>query len=234
MNLEEASKLADEIVEELKSACERIEVAGSIRRKKPDGIKDVEIVAVPRYRYKEKVVNGDLFSPTKVEGYQENLLDLRMRYNMLEACAKQTIMPNCPWDYGDKRGPKQNISAPFSERYYSVKYKGAKVDLFVVMPPAEFGPIFTIRTGSKDFTHWLVSQGWKDGYYFEEGRILRYLWKGTRKPITGDQGPITVDKYVTEPVPAPEESDVFRILKLPEYPVEKREMVDSRRVWLEK
>jgi DNA polymerase/3'-5' exonuclease PolX len=41
-------KLADSVVAELAPHCLRIEIAGSIRRKKEIGIKDIEIVAIPK------------------------------------------------------------------------------------------------------------------------------------------------------------------------------------------
>jgi len=46
MILAEAKKIADRVVEELKPYCFRIEIAGSIRRKKPE-VKDIEIVCFP-------------------------------------------------------------------------------------------------------------------------------------------------------------------------------------------
>jgi len=47
MEYTKAKSIADRIVEELKPHCERIEIAGSIRRKKPE-VKDIEIVAIPK------------------------------------------------------------------------------------------------------------------------------------------------------------------------------------------
>lgn len=47
MNYTQAKSIADRIVEELRPHCERIEIAGSIRRKKSD-VKDIEIVAIPK------------------------------------------------------------------------------------------------------------------------------------------------------------------------------------------
>ena len=46
MNLEQAEKLALEIIERLKPFCSRIQVAGSIRRKCPEP-KDIDIVLIP-------------------------------------------------------------------------------------------------------------------------------------------------------------------------------------------
>lgn len=47
MEYSKALKIAEEIKAELSPYCERIEIAGSIRRKKPD-VKDIEIVAIPK------------------------------------------------------------------------------------------------------------------------------------------------------------------------------------------
>ena len=43
----EALKIASAVVEQLRPHCTRIEIAGSIRRKKPE-VKDIEIVAIPQ------------------------------------------------------------------------------------------------------------------------------------------------------------------------------------------
>jgi DNA polymerase/3'-5' exonuclease PolX len=47
MKLEQALKIAEKVKALLLPHCERIEIAGSIRRKKPD-VKDIEIVAIPK------------------------------------------------------------------------------------------------------------------------------------------------------------------------------------------
>ncbi len=47
MSLVEARRFADEVVERLAPYCERIEVAGSIRRERPT-IGDIEIVCIPQ------------------------------------------------------------------------------------------------------------------------------------------------------------------------------------------
>jgi DNA polymerase/3'-5' exonuclease PolX len=48
MTLDYALKSADQIVGCLRLYCHRIEVAGSVRRKKPADIKDIEIVLIPK------------------------------------------------------------------------------------------------------------------------------------------------------------------------------------------
>jgi len=47
MKLEEAQKLAQEIVEHIHPLCDRVEVAGSIRRKKSE-VRDIDLVLIPK------------------------------------------------------------------------------------------------------------------------------------------------------------------------------------------
>jgi DNA polymerase/3'-5' exonuclease PolX len=47
MNYHKALEIAEKVKAELAPHCDRIEIAGSIRRKKPE-VKDIEIVAIPK------------------------------------------------------------------------------------------------------------------------------------------------------------------------------------------
>ena len=47
MNLERATKIAEKIVSELAPLCEKIEIAGSIRRQRPE-VNDIDLVVLPR------------------------------------------------------------------------------------------------------------------------------------------------------------------------------------------
>lgn len=48
MQLERARAIAEELKELLALACDRIEIAGSVRRRKPD-VGDIELLAIPRF-----------------------------------------------------------------------------------------------------------------------------------------------------------------------------------------
>lgn len=48
MKLQKAKAIAEELVDLLKLACERVAIAGSIRRQKPD-VGDIEILCIPRF-----------------------------------------------------------------------------------------------------------------------------------------------------------------------------------------
>ena len=47
MELEQAKKLAEQIVNQIRPRYERVEVAGSIRRKKSD-VRDIDLVLIPK------------------------------------------------------------------------------------------------------------------------------------------------------------------------------------------
>lgn len=67
----EAYKIASEVLEQLRPHCLRIEIAGSIRRKK-EYVKDIEIVAIPRpYSTGEDGIAGVVNKWRKVKGEME-------------------------------------------------------------------------------------------------------------------------------------------------------------------
>lgn len=150
--LAEAALVATAIVETLRPACERIEIAGSIRRRKPE-VSDIELVCVPR------LVDGpsvDLFAaPPK-----ESLLDIFLLD--LERSGRLVQHPTSRAD---------------GERYKKrwAPRAGMQVDLFIVPPggPAEWGVIFAIRTGPADYSARAVTALHDHGLRSVDGRILR-------------------------------------------------------------
>ena len=180
MKLETARQYATEIVDILRPYCDRIEIAGGIRREKPEP-HDIEIVVKPKF----VDATYGLYQPL-----MENSFDTYLR---------QVVLHDGGWvgkefNYGepDKAGKK----APCGPKYYRLKYRGEKLDIFAVIPPAEWGCIFAIRTGDADYSHWLVQQGWPKGMKVIDGHLER----NGIKVIT------------------PEESDFFETLgvKMPE------------------
>ena len=61
MLYEEAKSIADELINVIKSYCERIEIAGSVRRKKSN-VKDIEICLVPKDLLDGKAGKNKLFN----------------------------------------------------------------------------------------------------------------------------------------------------------------------------
>ena len=203
MNLETATIYANELIEFFKQYCERIEIAGGIRRKK-DEPHDIEIVAIPKFTD----ATLGFFQPV-----MENSLDSKIK----------GLLHDGGWDlthtlgYGDK--DKKGKRAPCGPKYYRLKYRGEKLDLFAVLPPAQWGVIFAIRTGDAEFSHWLVQQGWDKGIVVSDGAVEQCVNKdGSLNLNCGG----TVGTFDFKPLDTPEESDVFRILGVSYIEPEKR------------
>ena len=133
--------IAERVVEALRPYCERIAIAGSLRREKPM-VGDIEIVAIPRRRV--DLFNEPLPGPTILDAF----LDSRA-----VAFAKR------------------------GERYQQFRY-GAQTTVDLFLPTAAtWGSVFTIRTGSWEFSRWLVTSqaaggAAPDGLIFRDGRLL--------------------------------------------------------------
>ena len=137
---EKAKEIADNIVALLKPYCDRIEIAGSIRREKAI-VGDIEIVAIPK-PYQSGLFEDGL--ATVVNKWQKVKGDLNYGHTKYT----QRILPD-----------------------------GIKLDLFFA-EPENWGLIFAIRTGSADFSHKVLANGWvKAGYKSQDG----YLWHGRDK-----------------------------------------------------
>ena len=144
--------------------CERIEIAGSLRRGKSDP-HDIEIVAVPKV---EQVGHEDLFGTIP-----------RTR-NLFEETLAEWLAKGALHHRRDKNG-----RAAWGERFKRATIHGCDIaiDIFSVLPPAQWGVIFAIRTGPADFNRLLVTsrlQGGfmpggmqvRDGMLWQEGQVL--------------------------------------------------------------
>lgn len=72
MELEKAKVIAEKIKALLESSCERIDIAGSIRRQKPD-VGDIELLCIPKY-----VAGVDMLDAKIQTLIQLNVLDYRL------------------------------------------------------------------------------------------------------------------------------------------------------------
>lgn len=154
--LEHARLLADEVVALLEPSCDRIAVAGSIRRRRPD-VGDVEIVCLPRY----EVIQADLFAPG--EGLNRDLLTARCS----DLLADGTLAHR----------PDVNGHPAFGAKFKRLLYRGVPLDLFSPLPEC-WGVVFCIRTGPAEFSHRLVTPRRQGGLLpgwlrVSEGRIWR-------------------------------------------------------------
>ncbi len=125
MSYDIALTLAQTVVIDLAPTCERIEIAGSIRRKKPE-IGDLEVVCIPA-----AAEIPSLFGPEKISALDEHL-------NFIIRRRGWRIIKNGQWYKQFDIGP-------------------CNLDLFITTPE-KFGCVFTIRTGSPEFSHRLVTK----------------------------------------------------------------------------
>ncbi len=134
------------LLEQLRLACEQVEIAGSLRRGK-ETVGDIELVALPTFA--QHVVAGqlELFgggTPATVERV------CRLDKVLEDLIATKNIFRDRPYTHQKGRwGEKQKTFWTALETGQGTEH--IQVDLFIVTPPAQWGPIFTIRTGPSEF-----------------------------------------------------------------------------------
>lgn len=144
----DALRIAQELVERLRPACTRIEIAGSVRRGKPD-VKDIEIVAVPDLTFPP--VDRPVFGQPAPKIYATKLDKLLAQFH------------DEGWLKREKIGPKYK-KVLIDPQKFGIElggdsmFGGISLDLFLVTPPAEWGVLMAIRTGPADFSHWCVTR----------------------------------------------------------------------------
>lgn len=144
-------KVANALIEILRPGCERIEMAGSIRRGKPDP-KDIEIVAIPCLMNQFET---DMFgNPYNFE-----------TVNHLETAIYTACLGDWAYDSTVKRnGP----------RYKRLKHhSGIACDLFIT-DAWRWGAIYTIRTGPAEFSQMLVMRAHKLGMFVDNGLLHQH------------------------------------------------------------
>ena len=155
MEYQQAFKIASELVELFTPYCERIAIAGSVRRQKPE-VGDIEIVAIPRMVPEQIGMFTGLDFPDEPAPLVSALDDVLM---------------------GLGRFIKNG------QRYKQIVLNEINLDLFLVLPPAQWGVLFVIRTGPADFSKWCVTPrkysgalpsdcSVKDGAVYHNGKII--------------------------------------------------------------
>lgn len=175
MNLAEADALAAQLVAQIAPFCTRCEVAGSVRRRKASGIKDIEICAIPR-----TIIEPGTAALFETPDVSVNLLwrDWAMRKTCSIAWIK-TGSPGIEWwtpkaDGRWWKGLIRDEARPLGE--------WVKLDLFLTTPD-RWGATFAIRTGPWDFSKAIMIHARKVGLHFGDGD----LWQGSRLIPTPDE-----------------------------------------------
>lgn len=178
--------IAVRLVDALAPGCERIEIAGSLRREKPT-VHDIEIVAIPRW---EDRSSGDLWSTSTVVDTLEERLNGLVLNGYLSPRPVENHRADGSIDVQLKLGPAfKALITP----------DDVPLDLFLVRPPATWGVIFGLRTGPGDWNTRLVMDCKAIGRRVEGGQVV--AWHGGSSSW--------------RPVPTPEEVDFFRALGQP-------------------
>lgn len=143
MKLEHAKAIAEELVKQLAPHCERIQIAGSIRREKPE-VKDIEIVAIPK--------------PYEIGLFESGVATVVNRW--------QKVKGELPCKY------TQRIITHSSLANTRLFEGHIKLDLFFATPK-NWGLILAIRTGSAEYSHQVLAMGWvRKGYESIEGNLF--------------------------------------------------------------
>ena len=190
--------VAEWLLEAWAPACERIEIAGSIRRGKSDP-HDIEIVAVPKLEV--LIAERDMFADSDVTMAERNLFD-----EMLAEWKDEGLRLAHRLD--------KNGRPAWGPRFKRALYGDDAVDIFSVLPPAQLGVIFAIRTGPAEFSHALVTSRLEGGF-MPVGMQVKdgALW------VSGGTGTGHAK------VETPEEEDFFRELGLPCWPPAERSLM---------
>lgn len=151
------------LLQALEPACERIEIAGSLRRRKAS-VHDIELVAMARV---EERPDG-MFGTRTVDLLEERLTAL-MANGYLTPRMVENHRADGRVDVQQKLGPA--FKALITPR-------GIPVDLFIVRSPATWGCIYALRTGPGDWNTRLVSDCKAIGRKVEGGQVWRWTGSG--------------------------------------------------------
>lgn len=151
--LEDARLVAGVVLHWLGDACERIEIAGSVRREK-ETVKDLEIVYMPKLVMGQATLFGDA---ARVPATEERIMTLVRERKLM-------------WDeLTPRRGEKY-------QRLIHVS-TGMVVELFRA-DMDNWGAIMMIRTGPADYAKMLVSHSWHNGVMpVDMAQRDGYLWR---------------------------------------------------------
>jgi len=147
MLLKQATKIAIAVGESLQPFTDRLNIAGSIRRQKPE-VKDIEIVCLPKYESHDQ---GDLFGGVKTEK------EISAQFTQL-VVGLGTIIKGKP-----------------DGRYMQILLL-QEINLDLFMPaPWDYYRQYAIRTGSADYAARTIAAAWKRKGWCGSDKGLRLI-----------------------------------------------------------
>lgn len=150
MKLQEIRNLAEGFVKRIKPWCERVKIAGSIRREKAEP-RDIEIVCIPK-----ETSNKNLFGE---EISRRNKLFAQLKF----------------WQRTDRDFDIVKGSGDCPKYVQLQGHNGPKIDIFFATPE-NWGWILFLRTGPKEWNIRAVQTLAKKSYTFGDGYIQKQ-WK---------------------------------------------------------
>lgn len=195
MKYDVAFRVAEALVDHLRPTCERIEVKGSVSRFKPE-VKDVEILVVPDLT---PVPRAMLEFGKPIPPLYKTQLD-----KLLAEMAHDDAIRL------DQSGPRKKT--------FYLKYAGISVDLFICIPPSQWGVQAVIRTGPSDFSHWCVTSK-RSGGALPVGYFIKHQVVWIESEIDKQDMPEDADIAIelltdTNHLSMPEEIDFLNFLEL--------------------
>lgn len=189
--LSRAQEVAEELVTLIRSSCERVEIAGSIRRVRPQ-IGDVELVVIPRIEDEEIVRRGEI-------------LPVYERVNKLWQTL-DTFVPS----YTLKGERYRQFTWPIDRHVEDPIERRIKVDVFTARPET-WGNILLIRTGSAPLSQHVVTRLAMNRKPTFEGAVRDAA--GIEPDEIRGAVPSWADKRkaAMPVIPTPTEEDVFRL-----------------------
>lgn len=176
-----ALKIAETVALALSPGCERMEIAGSLRRGSPD-VHDIELICVPKVR------------PVRAPGALFPVV-CKAVLGLSDQLAHAPGFGRGKW--GEKF--RQIIYRPGEPQQITI-------DLFVVEADS-WGPQFAIRTGPAEFSKLLVSWAMQPGHCMKDGAI-REIKSGRVLPFREEAA---FFEWLGVPCWAPTERSAFRL-----------------------
>ena len=189
-----AMKAAEALVEQLRPVCTRIEIRGSLARLKPE-VGDIEILASPNLTpVPRPMLKFGQPIPRAYNTHLDKLVD-----ELYKAGAIQL----------EKDGDRL--------KHFYLKEAGIGVDLFINIAPSDWGVQSVIRTGPKDFSHWIVCN--RPRGPLPQGYFVRHQVVWIESEIKKHEIPDDADKAIplltdTNHLCMPEEIDFLKFLGL--------------------
>lgn len=141
MKLSEAQKVAEGVARLFEPFCDRIEIAGSIRRQRPE-CNDVDLVVIPRVREQRDLLGN-----------------IERRENLLLGSLVDYVSSNREWVKWTASRPMQEMGpVPKADaKYFSITGRHAQIDFFVATETTWATTLLT-RTGSKEHNVWIAQR----------------------------------------------------------------------------